>query len=114
MPDERSDPIEFLLNVLVNKDRVSVRVNGNKAGGSRSILISLGHKLDTLLFQLALKIPYVGEVVECVRAAVPARLIENAPSSISCSFQIATNGSYFLTTASAPPDCSASYCSYCK
>ena len=43
-------PLESLSNVLVNKDRVSIRVNCDKTGRSRGGLIGLGDQLNAFRF----------------------------------------------------------------
>jgi len=54
--------------MLVNKDRVSVRVNCDKTGGARRGLVGLAYELHAFRPQLALKITHVGKGVD--RASV--------------------------------------------
>jgi hypothetical protein len=58
-PGSRSD-------ALIDQNRVSVRVHGNKAAGPGRILIRLVHQHDALGLQLARQIANVGEGAELV------------------------------------------------
>ena len=66
--------LESFSHVLVNKDRVSVRVNSHKTGGSRGGFIGFANQWHACRFQLTLKIAYIGEAVELAGVAVPARI----------------------------------------
>ena len=59
-------------HVLIDEDRVSIRVHGDEAGRPRGALVRLLLQLHPLRLQLALQLADVGERGELLGVAVPA------------------------------------------
>jgi hypothetical protein len=59
-------------HVLIDEDRVSIRVNSNEAGRPRCALVCLLLQLHSLCLQLALQLADIGERGELLGVAVPA------------------------------------------
>jgi len=60
--------------VLIDHDRVPVRVNGNKAAGPGRMFVCLIHQRYALGLQLALQIANVGEGAQLLCVAVSPRV----------------------------------------
>src|SRR3990170_5185989 len=61
-------------DVLVDEDRVSVGVHGNKTSRPRRLFICLAHQFHALRLELALKLAHVCESVKFLGVTVPARI----------------------------------------
>ena len=57
--------------MLVDEDRITIRVDHHEAGGAGGGLVGFGGQLDPLRFQSALKFADVGEGIELSSVAVP-------------------------------------------
>ena len=60
------------LHMLIDEDRVSIRIHGNEAGRPSRALVRLLLQLHPLCLQLALQLADVGESGELLGVTVPA------------------------------------------
>ena len=65
--------------MLVDQDRVAVRVDHHEAGRPGAGLVGLGGDLDSLRLELALELPDVGELIEARQAGVDRWLERREP-----------------------------------
>lgn len=58
--------------MLVDQDRVSIRIDQHQTGGTGGRFISFAHEFDPLRFQFPLQLADIGKRVEFLRVLVPA------------------------------------------
>ena len=58
--------------MLIEENRVAIRVHYNEARGPGGVLICLAHQLYALRLQLALEFAHVGECIQLLGVLVPA------------------------------------------
>src|SRR3990172_1444700 len=62
------------LHVLIDQNRVAVRVEKHKASRAAGTFVRLGHKLNAAGFELALQLPHIGGCFKRLRIFIPTRI----------------------------------------
>jgi len=60
--------------MLINQDRISIRIHRHKTCRSGAGFIGFAHQLHTLRFQFALQLTNVGKFIQFIGIAVPSRI----------------------------------------